>query len=431
MKLRRILVIFSLLFCIMLYANPFIRQVIKLPVYSEQTKITYLKPNGLLSKIVSVNLVPQSKTDSVFSQSARDFIDFQVSYKLFGIFPLKNSQLEVMPSIKLLPGGQSIGVALQTQGVMIVGQASIMNNGNKIYPAKEAGIVTGDLILKVNGKEVHTDQDVADSVNESGKNQQSVILQIKHQNQIIEKNVKTVYCDESKRYRIGLFVRDEATGVGTLTFIDPTTKKYGALGHVINDTDTNQRIEVSQGKITNSTIYAIEKSSRGHPGEKQGTFSNNSKLNGNIEKNTPVGIFGKINSNIPNSNELLEVGWANEIKEGPAKILTVIHGEEIQSFDIKIERIMPNRTDSKNMIISVVDPKLLQLTGGIIQGMSGSPIIQNGKIIGAVTHVFINDSQRGYGVFIQNMLKESGILEEKQVAIGQPLLAGFFYLTNI
>jgi stage IV sporulation protein B len=415
----------------MLYANPFIRQVIKLPVYSEQTKITYLKPNGLLAKIISVNLVPQTKTDSVFSQSPRDFTDFQVSYKLFGIFPLKNSQLEVMPSVKLLPGGQSIGVTLQTQGVMIVGQASIIDNGNKIYPAKEAGIVTGDFILKVNGKEVHTDQDVADFVNESGKSQQSVILQIKHQNQIIEKNVKTVYCNESKRYRIGLFVRDEATGVGTLTFIDPISKKYGALGHVINDTDTNQRIEVSQGKITNSTIYAIEKSSRGHPGEKQGTFSNNSKLNGSIEKNTPVGIFGKINGNIPNSNELLEVGWANEIKEGPAKILTVIHGEDIQSFDVKIERIMPNRTDSKNMIISVVDPKLLQLTGGIIQGMSGSPIIQNGKIIGAVTHVFINDSQRGYGVFIQNMLKESGILEEKQVAFGQPLLAGFFYITKI
>jgi SpoIVB peptidase. Serine peptidase. MEROPS family S55 len=400
-------------------------------VYSEKTKITYLKPSGLLSKIISVDFKP--KADLVLSQTTgQDFRDFQLCYKLFGIFPLKNSQIEVMPSIKLVPGGQSIGVTLQTQGVMIVGQASVTNNGNKIFPAKEAGIVTGDSILKVNGKEVHTDQDVANLVNNAGKNQQSVILQIKHQNQIIEKNVKTIYCEETKRYRIGLFVRDEATGVGTLTFIDPITKRYGALGHVINDTDTNQRIEVSQGKITNSTIYAIEKSSRGHPGEKQGTFSNNSRFNGNIEKNTPVGIFGKINSELSNfSKEPLEVGWANEIKEGPAKIYTVIHGEQVQDFDVKIERIMLNRTDSKNMIISIIDPKLLEITGGIIQGMSGSPIIQNGKIIGAVTHVFINDSQRGYGVFIQNMLKESGILEKKEVA-GQPLKwLAFFYLTKI
>lgn len=427
MKLRRILVIVGLLACTMLYAHPFIRQVINLPAHSENTKVSFLKPSGLLTKIISVDLVP--KTDLVMSQTLGQ--DFQVSYKLFGIFPFKNSRIEVLPSIKLLPGGQSIGVSLQTQGVMIVGQASVNKNGNKFFPAKEAGIETGDSILKINGKEVHTDQDVANLVDEAGKNQQAVTLQIKHQNQIIEKNVKTVYCEESKRYRIGLFVRDEATGVGTLTFIDPISKKYGALGHVINDSDTNQRIEVSQGLITNSTIYAIEKSSRGHPGEKQGTFSSNSKLTGNIEKNTPVGIFGQIKGEISSSfKEPIEVGWANEITEGPAKIYTVIHGEQIQDFDVKIERIMPNRTDSKNMIISVVDPKLIEITGGIIQGMSGSPIIQNGKIIGAVTHVFINDSQRGYGVFIQNMLKESGILEKKEAALVSQYknrLTSFFY----
>lgn len=427
MKLRRILVIVGLLACTMLYAHPFIREVINLPAHSENTKVSFLKPSGLLTKIISVDLV--SKTDLVMSQTLGQ--DFQVSYKLFGIFPFKNSRIEVLPSIKLLPGGQSIGVSLQTQGVMIVGQASVNKNGNKFFPAKEAGIETGDSILKINGKEVHTDQDVANLVDEAGKNQQAVTLQIKHQNQIIEKNVKTVYCEESKRYRIGLFVRDEATGVGTLTFIDPISKKYGALGHVINDSDTNQRIEISQGLITNSTIYAIEKSSRGHPGEKQGTFSSNSKLTGNIEKNTPVGIFGQIKGEISSSfKEPIEVGWANEITEGPAKIYTVIHGEQIQDFDVKIERIMPNRTDSKNMIISVVDPKLIEITGGIIQGMSGSPIIQNGKIIGAVTHVFINDSQRGYGVFIQNMLKESGILEKKEAAIVSQYknrLTSFFY----
>ncbi|MHB8124092.1 MAG: SpoIVB peptidase [Desulfitobacteriaceae bacterium] len=421
MKLRRIILVIGLLLCTVLSVNPFFQQLINLPEYSEKTQLLFLKPSGLITRIVSVNLT--SKTNSVMAKPViTDYSpkDFQVSYKLFGIFPLKSSQIEVMPSIKILPGGQSIGVTLQAKGVMIVGQAPVTTkDGTKIFPAKEAGIETGDTIIKINGQEVHTDQDVADIINQSGKNQESVILLIKHQNQSIEKIVKTIYCEESKRYRIGLFVRDEAAGVGTLTFIDPISKKYGALGHVINDTDTNQRIEVSNGRITSSTIYAIEKSSRGHPGEKQGTFVHDSTLNGTIEKNCTVGIFGILNGNISRKlffKEPINVGWENEIKEGPAKIYTVIHGEQVEEFDVKIERIMYNRTDSKNMVISITDPKLIEITGGIIQGMSGSPIVQNGKIIGAVTHVFINDSKRGYGVFIQNMLKESGIMDKKEAA---------------
>ncbi len=420
MKLRRILLITSLLLCTILSVNPFIRQLINLPEYSEKTQLTFIKPSGILAKIVSVDLTPKANLEIsqpvVTDNSSKDF---QVSYKLFGIFPFKSSQIEVMPSIKLLPGGQSIGVTLQAKGVMIVGQAPVtLKDGVKIFPAKDAGIETGDTIFKINGQEVHTDQDVADVINEAGKNQESVILQIKHQNQTLEKKVKTIYCEESKRYRIGLFVRDEAAGVGTLTFIDLISQKYGALGHVINDADTNQRIEVSNGRITSSTIYGIEKGNRGHPGEKLGTFVNGSIFNGTIEKNSSVGIFGRFNGKIPTTffKDSIYVGWENEIKEGPAKIYTVIHGEQVEEFNVKVERIMHNRTDSKNMVILVTDPKLIEITGGIIQGMSGSPIVQDGKIIGAVTHVFINDARRGYGVFIQNMLKESGILEKKEAA---------------
>ncbi len=421
MKLRRILLVIGLLLCTVLNVNPFFRQLINLPEYSVKNQLSFLKPSGVLTQIISVDLRP--KTELAISQAANtpDYSskDFQVSYKLFGLFPFKSSQIEVMPSMKLLPGGQSIGVTLQAKGVMIVGQAPVLKkDGTKIFPAKEVGIETGDTIISINDQEVHSDQDVADIINEAGKSQMSVTLRIKHQNQIIDKNVKTIYCEESKRYRIGLFVRDEAAGVGTLTFIDPISKKYGALGHVINDADTNQRIEVSNGRITSSTIYAVEKGSRGHPGEKLGTFVNGTQINGTIEKNSSVGIFGKLDGHIPTAffKEPIYVGWESEIREGPAKIYTVIHGEQIQEFDVKIERIMHNRTDSKNMVISVTDPKLIEITGGIIQGMSGSPIVQNGKIIGAITHVFINDSRRGYGVFIQNMLKESGILDKKEAA---------------
>ena len=217
---------------------------------------------------------------------------------------------------------------------------------------------------------------------------------------------------------MGLFVRDEAAGVGTLSFVDPVSKLYGALGHVITDADTNQKIEVYNGKVIASTIYAIEKGKRGHPGEKIGSFIPNSVFSGTIEKNTITGIFGRMSGQIENPyfKEAIPVGWETEIKVGPAKIYTVIQGEKIEEFEVNIDRVMHNRTDSKNMIIRVTDPRLLEATGGIIQGMSGSPIVQNGKLIGAVTHVFVNDSQRGYGVFIQNMLNDSNQLTKKEAA---------------
>jgi stage IV sporulation protein B len=407
-KRKSILIITGLLFCAFISMNPRFAQFIEFSELSQtQVSQQYFQYNGLWSQLIRVE--KSNHAVSVASGLTNEPETFEVTYKLFGIFPLKSGQVQVMKPMELLPGGQSIGVSLQTKGVLVVGQAPIVDkNGKKVFPAKEAGIEIGDTILKIDNKEVLTDQDVSNALNQAGERKGNASVIFKHQGRILEKILKPVFCMETGRYRVGLFVRDEAAGVGTLSYFDPKSNQYGALGHVITDADTNQRIEVNNGKIMASSIYAIEKGKRGHPGEKLGSFVSNSPFSGTIEKNTITGIFGKVKGQVTNPyfKEPIPVGWESDIKIGPAKIYTVVQGDKIEEFNINIDRVMHNRIDSKNMIVRVTDPRLLNITGGIIQGMSGSPIVQDGKLIGAVTHVFVNDASRGYGVFIQNMLNE-------------------------
>lgn len=332
--------------------------------------------------------------------------------KLFGLIPIKNMEVQVVPQVRLVPGGQSIGVLLHAEGVMVVGQSIVQDiNGNKYNPAKEAGVLNGDVILKINNQPVNSDDQVARFVNEAGKKSQEINLLIKRKGKFLNKKVKPILCKETRRYRIGLYIRDSAAGVGTLTFYDPVSKKYGALGHIITDADTNQPIDVSDGKIVRSSVQGIQASKKGVPGEKIGMFIDDRNFVGSIEKNTKLGIYGRLDSEPAGAEKVvpLPIALANQIKAGPAKILTVLDGERIEEFSIEIKRVLPQKEpDSKGLIIEITDSRLLKRTGGIIQGMSGSPIVQNGKIVGAVTHVFINDPTRGYGCLIEWMLMESG-----------------------
>ncbi|AGA69834.1 SpoIVB peptidase [Desulfitobacterium dichloroeliminans LMG P-21439] len=421
MKTKRAMVFASVLLCTFLSLNPTLHQMAQLPELYESSSHRLPQLTGLLANLIVAEEVKAAEADvnAVMAAHPEKPEVIQVTYKLFGLIPLKSSAVEVMPNLKLLPGGQSIGVSLQAKGVMVVGQAAVQNQeGRLVCPAKDVGIEVGDVILKIDGQEMSSDQDVANAIHRAGKKQGFSEILISHNGQQTQKKVTTVLCPETDRYRVGLYVRNEAAGVGTLTFYEPKTSQYGALGHVINDVDTNQKIEIVNGNVVASTIYAIEKGKRGHPGEKIGSFVNQSRFSGNIKKNTVSGIFGSLEGEISNPyfNEPIAVGWESEIKEGPAKIYTVLEGERIEEYDVQIERIMRNRTDSKNMVIKVSDPELIEKTGGIIQGMSGSPIVQNEKIIGAVTHVFVNDASRGYGVFIQNMLKDADIIDKKEAA---------------
>jgi len=290
---------------------------------------------------------------------------------------------------------------------MVVGFAPVLDReGNKVYPARDKGIEIGDLVYRVDGQTVSNENELARIIDE--RRGEAVTLSIKRQDKFINVSVQSAPCSETGRYRIGLFVRDGIVGVGTLSFWDPNTREYAALGHIIVDADTRQGIDVLQGKIVSASIQTIKRGKPGQPGEKIGVFSGQGQIEGTISKNTFRGIYGKtgVDINNPISNYTMEVGYAHQIREGPAEIYTVVNGDDIERFSVIIEKVYPERNNGKGMIIRVTDPRLLNLSGGIVQGMSGSPIIQDSKIIGAVTHVFLNDPERGYGIFMDNMLSE-------------------------
>ncbi|MNN09403.1 SpoIVB peptidase precursor [compost metagenome] len=227
-------------------------------------------------------------------------------------------------------------------------------------------------------------------------------------------------------WRLGLYIRDSAAGVGTLTFYAPDQGVYGALGHVITDMNTQTPIVVGSGQILQSSVTSISKSESGEPGEKRAHFIKEGKTLGNIERNTPFGIFGKMEQNPEHSvyNEGIPVAFAEEVKEGPAEILTVVEGQRVERFKIEIVHVSrQNAPETKGLVIRITDPRLVEKTGGIVQGMSGSPIIQNGKLIGAVTHVFVNDPRSGYGCFIEWMLQDAGILKGNSNQSSQNLKA--------
>lgn len=334
--------------------------------------------------------------------------------RLFGLIPIKELVVDVIPPIELIPGGHSLGVVLNSKGVMVVGFAPLLaKTDTKMYPARDAGIQIGDLITSINGVKITSEMEMAKIIQSESKKQKSITFEINRKGKVFLIEVKPSYCKETGSYRIGLFVRDSAAGVGTMTFIHPKTSKYGALGHVISDTDTQEPIKVGDGKVMGSSIQSVQKGQKGRPGEKVGIFVNDNSINGNIELNTNVGIFGQMKGKISNPyyDKPIPIASASQVEEGKAKILTVVKGETIEEFEIEIKKVLSfDREDSKGMIIEVTDSDLLEKTGGIVQGMSGSPIIQGGRIIGAVTHVFVNDPTKGYGVFIEKMLIEGGII---------------------
>lgn len=359
--------------------------------------------HSMLSRPVSMESVKKGKTT--------------VDFKLFGIIPVRSVEVDVIPSLAIIPGGHSIGVILHSQGVIVVGISPVLNAKDEfLTPAKDSGIVIGDVILSINGSPVQSDAQVAEIIDNSGKKNHQVDIFIKRGDTRLNLNVTPVLCSDTKRYRIGLFVRDSAAGVGTLTFYDPKSKSYGALGHVISDSDTNQPIDCNQGKIVLASVSGIQQGKRGQPGEKMGILIEENNYLGDIQKNTAFGIYGTLNTVMDNNiySEALPVASMSQIQAGPAEMLTVVNGQEIDRFNIDIQKInYQDYPEGKGLVIKVTDDRLLEKTGGIVQGMSGSPIIQNGRIVGAVTHVFVHDPTRGYGCFIDWMLMESGLIPKK------------------
>lgn len=339
---------------------------------------------------------------------------YQVDFRLFGLIPFRRMTVDVVPPIKVVPGGHSIGVLLRSKGVIVVGHAALRDKAGTLHqPARDGGVELGDAILEIGGKEVTSEEQAARLFEEAGKAGRPVKVTVKRKGRLLEKEVTPIKDKDSGRFRVGLYIRDGAAGVGTLTFYEPGSGRYGALGHVIADAETSQPIDVRDGHIVESVVTAIQKGRKGSPGEKIGAFRNEDNWLGSIDKNSRFGIFGKMNAPLTNPMfpQPVEVAMANQVKEGPAEILTVVEGQKLERFQVEIMRVMHQPTpDGKNMIVRITDPRLLDKTGGIVQGMSGSPILQDGRMVGAVTHVFVNDPTRGYGALIEWMLQEAGVL---------------------
>lgn len=351
-----------------------------------------------------------------------------VTLKLFGTLPIKRVKVRVMPDVRVIPGGQSIGVKVKSEGVLVVGHHLLRSTQSHLSPAEKADIRVGDYLTKINGLPIRQISDLAKAVEQAGKRNQPLDITILRKGKELQVQMMPIFDEKERTYRLGLYVRDSAAGVGTLTFFDPNKQVYGALGHIITDQDTGQPIRVRQGKIMHSNVTSIQKGESGEPGEKRAIFFHEEKVLGNIFKNTPFGIFGKM-PKLPEQgmyNKPIPIGLIEQVKEGPAKILTVVEGQKVEAFDIEITHVIKQKFPAtKGLIIKVTDPRLLKKTGGIIQGMSGSPILQNGKLIGAVTHVFVNDPSAGYGTFIEWMLQDAGVIQPTAGRNNDPLFCIF------
>ncbi|MBR6690000.1 MAG: SpoIVB peptidase [Bacilli bacterium] len=300
-------------------------------------------------------------------------------------------------SKEIIASGETVGIKLNTDGILIVGSYEI-NGHNSLV---EAGLKTGDLISQINNKKVHTVEEMVNIITDC--NCDNLKISYIRDNKT-SKTTLPLYEDKGV-LKTGLYVKDSVSGVGTLTFIDPKTKYFGVLGHEIADTTTGELIDIENGTIFDSKITGITRSSNGNPGEKNALLYSD-KVEGNIFENTKKGIFGEYTNNIDES-KLYKVAQIDDIKIGDATILTVLDGVEVGEFSIKITSVNETKDKLKNIQFEITDKTLLDKTNGIVQGMSGSPIIQEDYIIGAVTHVVVNDPHRGYGILITNMLEEA------------------------
>ncbi len=311
--------------------------------------------------------------------------------------------LMIFPSIVfaysdyIIPGGENIGIKINSKHVAIVGFYKVNNN----YIGEDAGFKVGDQIVKIENEEVTSIDSMIELVNKY-KDQSKIEVTFYRSNKELKTNL-SLTIDTDGVYKTGLYVKDQINGIGTLTYIDPNTKIYGALGHEIADKTTLQKVDIKDGKIFESSVTGIKPSKNGEPGEKQAKLYTDN-IFGNIKSNTESGIFGSFTDKFPNNN-VIEVGKPEDVKIGKAIIRTVIDQNIKKDFEIEIIEI--DKTNStKNILFKITDTELLNKTGGVVAGMSGSPIIQNNKIVGAVTHVIVNDSDKGYGIFITTMLKE-------------------------
>ena len=361
------------------------------------------RANGTNMPVIQASNLGGSEQSSKYETAGT----FELNLNLFGTIPVKEIDVNVIPKTKVVPMGNLIGAKLYTSGVLVVGMSEIQGDDQQKHkPYEGSGIEEGDMIVEMDSKKIANTDELVETVNSSkGK-----VIQIKYvrNDETITTSIQPIKSEDNE-YKLGLWVRDAAAGVGTLTFYEPSTGKFAALGHGIVDVDTGDIINIANGELVTSNLVAIKKGEKGTPGEIKGSIDSGVTI-GNISKNTNFGVFGlvsnKNNLNLNGAKEY-EVALRSEIQTGEAEIICELENGKKEKYKIEISKIYTsNNYDNKSMMIKITDERLLQKTGGIIQGMSGSPIIQNGKFVGAITNVLVSDPTTGYAIFGDLMVKQ-------------------------
>ena len=302
-------------------------------------------------------------------------------------------------ALELIPGGTAVGIEMETDGILITGLNQIETDDGVQTPAADAGLLPGDVIVRIGDGAVRSAAELAQTL--SGLDGSPVTVTVRRDGRLIQYTLEPA-CSTEGVWKLGLLLRDGVAGIGTITYIDPESGAYGALGHGVCDTETGVLIPISDGQIMHAAIERVVPGRAGTPGELCGVFDAGCAI-GTIERNTGCGIFGHLHET--GGGQALETVPSGELKTGPVQIRASISGEETRDYDAEIMRVYRSGSGETRFLLAVTDETLLEQTGGIVQGMSGSPIIQDGKLVGAVTHVLVNDPTKGYGIFIENMLE--------------------------
>ena len=344
------------------------------------------------------------RTDSISDE-------FKVELKAFGIIPFSTVSVEVVDELNVAVLGTPFGMKLYTEGVLVIDMTDVKTENGNVNPAKDAGIEIGDYIVSVDGRKISTNEELGAAVEASAGNEMKLEIKRGGKTKIIR--FCAVLSKETNSYKVGLWVRDSSAGIGTLTFYSPATGVVCGLGHGVCDEDTEELLKLDSGELVTAEIISVEKGSSGSPGQLKGKFTYGSI--GAIDLNSECGVFSLLKGRLNLSN-LTEIALKQEVKDGDAQLLCTVNGESPKLFSCSIKKKnSAYLSPTKNLIVTVTDKELLNLTGGIVQGMSGSPILQNGKLVGAVTHVLIDDPTSGYGIFAENMLKTAQSVEEQSL----------------
>lgn len=358
-----------------------------------------------------VSLCAKRSGKTVMSDTGSSPLGEKYTLRLFNLIPVKEVNVRQVERMTVIPGGNPFGIRIVTDGVVVIGITDVDTSAGSISPARLAGLRDGDIIKSINGTENVTKEAVLKAfLNSKGE---KINMTVRRESKILTITIEPKYSLNDNCYKAGMWVRDSAAGIGTITYYEPQTGIFGGLGHPICDCDTGTILPIKAGQVIGVKINGVNKGMSGQPGELVGVFTSDFSM-GKLTLNNQCGLFGYLNS-VPNNNKPVEIAFKQEIKEGKAKILTTLDGVTPKEYDIEIERVtLKGNEQSKNMIIHITDEELLSKTGGIVQGMSGSPIIQDGRLVGAVTHVFVNDPERGYGIFVENMIHNSESLRNME-----------------